>query len=117
MLITFFVMSFGAYGFNSKWVAHELDHATVFASADHSHETPLDARDDNPDGPQPLSDSEHRLLHALGHCEPGPHSFFDEPRASTARSAPLPPTLQVVLSAYPESSFRPPEAPPSSNSA
>lgn len=110
MLVTFLVMGSGAYGFSSKWVAHELDHATVLALADHSHDTPLDAHDDNPDAPQPLSDSEHRLLHALGYCESGPHSSFDKPRAIAARPVPLLPTLQVLLSADPEPSFRPPRS-------
>jgi hypothetical protein len=108
MLVTFFVMGSGAYGLSAKWVAHELDHATVAALADHSHETPLDAHDDNSDAPKPLSDSEHRLLHALGHCEPGPNSLFDEPRASPVQSAPLLLALQAIFSADPEPSFRPP---------
>lgn len=110
MLVTFLVMGSGAYGFSAKWVAHELDHTTALALADHSHDTPLDARDGNSDTPQPLSDSEHRLLHALGHCEPGPHSSFDKPRAITARPAPLLPTLHALHSADPEPSFRPPRS-------
>lgn len=112
LLVTFFVMGFGAYGFSSKGMAHEVDHATVAASADQTHEALLpDGRDCNPDdAPQPLSDSEHRLLHALGHCEPGPNSSFDEPCASAARSVPMLPTLQVVLSADPELLFRPPRS-------
>ncbi len=110
LLITFFVMGSGAHGFSSKWLAHELDHVAVAASIDHSHEALFDVHDDNPDAPQPLSDSEHRLLHALGHCEPGPNPFFDGPRASPAQSVPLLPTPQVVLSTDPESSFRPPRS-------
>lgn len=112
LLVTFFVMGSGAYGFSSKSMAHELDHATVAASADHSHEASLvDGRDDNPDDArQPLSDSDHRLLHALGHCDPGPSSFFDQPRAFVARSATLLASLPVVLSADPVLSSRPPRS-------
>jgi hypothetical protein len=117
MLIIFFVMGLGAYGFNSKWLAHELDHdrEEFAASIDHDHAPQLDVQG-NPDT-EPLSDTEHKLLHALSHFEQFPSSAFNRLEAPSARTAPLSPGLITLLPAELESPFRPPEAPPSFNSA
>ena len=99
MLTIFFVMSFGAYGFNSKWIAHELDH-------DHA---PQLAAEDNP-APEPLSDVEHKLLHALSHCEQFSSSAFSGLGEPPARIVPLLPSLLTLLPAELESPFRPPRS-------
>ena len=110
MLIMFLVMSFGAYGFNSKRLAHELDHDrhALTASIDHDHTPQLDA-EGNP-VPESLSDAEHKLAHAMSHCEQFASSVvsgFGEP---PARIAPLLPSLLTLLPAELESPFRPPRS-------
>lgn len=106
VLITFSVMNLGAYGFSSKWISHELDHAVAFASADHVHEV----QDASSNTPQPLSDSEHHLLHALGHCQPGPHLSLEPYRASPLRLTLFMPELHAMRSTDPRYSFRPPRS-------
>lgn len=110
MLIIFFVMGLGGYGFNSKWLAHELDHdrEALAASVDHHHASQLDAQD-SPD-PEPLSDTEHKLLHALGHFEPVPSSAFIGLGEPSARTAPLVSSWITLPPAEPESPFRPPRS-------
>lgn len=110
MLIIFFVMSFGAYGFNSKWVAHELDHDrhAPTASIDQDHAPQLDA-ENNP-APEPLSDTEHKLLHALSHCEQSTSSAFNFPGEPPARIVPLLPSLLTLLPAEFAPPFRPPRS-------
>ncbi len=108
MLIIFVVMSLGAYGFNSKWLAHELDHErrVSVALADHDHALQLD-REGSP-APEPLSDAEHKLLHALYHGQHFVNSVFYGLGISSARSVPLPPVLLALPPAEFESPFRPP---------
>ena len=110
MLIIFFVMNFGVYGFNSKWVAHELDHDrhVPTASIDHDHAPQLNA-ENNPD-PEPLTDAEHKLLHALSHCEQFTCSAFNVLGEPPARIVPLLPSLLTLLPAELESPFRPPRS-------
>ncbi|MFH1818953.1 MAG: hypothetical protein ABIK08_01815 [Pseudomonadota bacterium] len=110
MLVIFFVMSFGTYGFNSKWLAHELDHDrhAPTASIDHDHAPQLDA-EGNP-APDPLSDAEHKLLHALNHCEQFTSSAFNGLGEPPARTAPLLPSLLTLPEAELESPFRPPRS-------
>ena len=110
ILIVFFVMSFGAYGFNSKWVAHELDHDhhAPTLSIDHDHAAQLDA-EGNPD-PEPLNDVEHKLLHALSHCEQFASSVLGGLGEPPARIVPVPPSLLTLLPAELESPFRPPRS-------
>lgn len=109
MLVIFVVMSLGAYGFNSKWLAHELDHErqAPVASADRDH-APQPDHDSSP-LPEPLSDAEHKLLHA---CQ-GQHfvnSGFYGVQISSARTIPLPPVLLALPPAEIESPYRPPRS-------
>lgn len=111
MLIIFAVMSLGAYGFNPKWLAHELDHQrqAPIALADHDHAPQLD-RESGP-APEPLSDAEHKLLHALCHGQHFVNSVFYGLGISSARMVPLPPVLLALPPAEIESPYRPPRSP------
>jgi hypothetical protein len=110
MLIIFVVMSLGAYGFNSKWLAHELDHErqAPIALADHDHAPQLD-REGSP-VPEPLGDAEHKLLHALYHGQYFVNSVFYGLGISSARIVPLPPVLLALPQAEFESPYRPPRS-------
>ncbi len=110
MLIIFVVMSLGAYGFNSKWLAHEMDHErqASIASADHDHTQQLD-RESSP-LPEPLSDAEHKLLHALCHGQHFVNSVFFGLGVSSARTVPLSPVLLALPHAEFESPYRPPRS-------
>lgn len=110
LLIIFCVMSFGAYGFNSNWVAHELDHGRqgLTALIDHDHALQLDTETNSI--PEPLSDAEHNLLHTLSHCQQftGPaFNVFSEP---PARIALLLPIMLTQIPAELEAPFRPPRS-------
>ena len=107
MLIIFFVMNFGVYGFNSKWVAHELDHnrQTLAASTDHALQ--LDTKG-NPN-PVPLSDTEHQLLHAADHFQPLLSSAnLDAFGELPAQTIPMLSRLRALPPAELEPPFRPP---------
>ena len=108
MLIVFIAMSFGAYGPQSKWVIHELHHdpLTTAASTDPHHASQLDLND-HPNH-EPLSDAEHKLLHALNHFEQLPSWTFVGLGEPTPRLAPALPSLLTLLPAALESPFRPP---------
>ncbi len=108
MLIIFVVMSLGAYGFNSKWLAHELDHErqAPIALVDHDH-TPQPDRESSP-VPEPLSDAEHKLLHALYHGQYFVNSVFYGLGISSARTVHLSPVLLALPPAEFESPYRPP---------
>jgi len=108
MLIIILVMGHGASGFNSKWLAHELNHDREMLTAflDHDHAQQVDAQD-NP-GADPLSDTEHNLLHAFGHVDPVPSLTFNGLGEPTAQFLLLPPRLLTLLPAEPEPLFRPP---------
>jgi hypothetical protein len=107
MLINFLV-SLGAYGLGSNFLAHELDHRQALtASVDHDHAPPPGADDDAT--PEPLSDIEHLLLHAAGCFQPlfiG--SSFDTFWGSPARTTPM---LSRLL-ALPTVQLQPPVRPP-----
>ena len=64
------LMSLCAYGFNAKWLGHELSHdrEMLTASFEHDHAQPLDT--DGDPATTPLSDSEHHLIHAVDHAQP-----------------------------------------------
>ena len=64
------LMSLCAYGFNAKWLGHELSHdrELLMASFEHDHAQPHDA--DGDPATTPLSDSEHHLIHAVDHAQP-----------------------------------------------
>lgn len=110
MLIIFIVMSLGAYGFNPKWLAHELDHErqAPIALADHDH-APLLDRESTP-VPEPLSEAEHKLLHALYHGQHFVNSVFHGLGISSTRTVPLPPVLLALPPAEFESPYRPPRS-------
>ena len=108
MLIVSLMMSLGAYGLDSTMLIHELDHdrqASV-VSGDHHHMSQLDAADIP--NPEPLSDAEHKLLHALNHFEQLPSWTFVGLGEPTPRLAPALPSLLTLLPAALESPFRPP---------
>ena len=109
MLVTF-VMGLGAYGFNSKWLAHEFDHhrEALTASVDPDHALHLDIPG-NAD-PELLSDTDHKLLHALGHFEPVPSSAFNSLGDPPARVFPMLPNVLALLPVELESPFRPPRS-------
>ncbi|MHB1052077.1 MAG: hypothetical protein ACYCZT_03270 [Thiobacillus sp.] len=108
MLFTFIVMSFGAYGFNSKWLAHELDHnqLTHALLADH-HPAPQLATPGNPDA-DPMSDAEHKLLHAYCHAEQFVNPVFTGIGEPSIQAPPSRPSLLTLRPSALESPFRPP---------
>ena len=111
MLIVSFVMSISAYGFNSKWLAHEFDHdrQTLDVLADHDHAPQIDANSD-PD-PEPLSDSEHQLSHFSSHLQPLPiSSILDGFGEAPGRTTPMLSRLLALPPAEIEPPFRPPRA-------
>jgi len=110
MLIIFVVMSLGAYGFNSKWLAHELDHdrQASIALADHDHAAQFDSKSST--APKPLSDAEHKLLHALCHGQHFVNSVFYGLGISSARTVPMLPVLLALPPAEFESPYRPPRS-------
>lgn len=78
MMSVMLMTSVGAWGFDSNWVAHELEHDLKFTfvnSVDHSDAHQLD--DFGAPDKEPLSDADHRLLHAAGHVEPFPVPTLD----------------------------------------
>lgn len=108
LLVTFVVMGFGAYGFSSAWLAHEIDHAQQASGepAGHAHLAPLDAGSTSHS--EPLSDAEHQLLHAYSHADPFVSPVVAVSVESTGAVAParrhLPPLREPALA----SPFRPP---------
>lgn len=109
MLFTFIVMSFGAYGFSAKWLAHELDHQSHGVLADHHQASPLEAQS-QPDS-DPLSDAEHKLLHAYCHAEQFVSSVFTGLGEPSVQAAPSRPGLLTLRPSALESPFRPPRSP------
>lgn len=108
MLVTFVVMSFGAYGFSSKWFAHEVDHARQASNllASHDHSPPVDA--ESAPNSVPMSDAEHQLLHACNHAEQYVSPVFNGLVESTVQVAPTKPYLLSLRLPALESPFRPP---------
>lgn len=108
LMLIIFMMGLGAYGFNPKWLAHEIDHhrEALTASIDHDRAPQLNAQGD----PEPVSDTEHKLLHGLGHFEQVPSSIFNGLGEPPARTVPLLPSLLTLLPAELESPFRPPRS-------
>ena len=110
-MLILFLVSLGAHGFNSKWLAHEFNHdrQTLDLLADHDHAPQLDA-DGGPD-PEPLSDTEHQLSHFAGHLQPllissMPDSFGKVP----TRMTPMLSRLLALPLAQIDPPFRPPRA-------
>ena len=108
MLMVSLMMSLGAYGLDSTILIHELDHErqTGVVSGAHHHMPQLDVPDYP--NPEPLSDAEHKLLHALNHFEQIPSWTFVRLGEPTPRLAPALPSLLTLLPAALESPFRPP---------
>ncbi len=113
LMLAVFLAGLGVSGFNSKLLAHELDHdhdsRAAMAVVDHDHALPLSTNGSS--DPEPLSDIEHRLLHAANHCQPLPSptvKFFWEP---LARTISMLPSLPVLPPAALEPPFRPPRSP------
>lgn len=108
-MLILFLVSLGAHGFNSKWLAHELDHdrQTLDLLVDHDHAPQLDA-EGNAD-PEPPSDSEHQLSHFSSHLQPLLiSSILDGLGESPARTTPMPSRLLALPPAQIEPPFRPP---------
>ena len=108
-MLILFLMGLGAYGFNSKWLAHELDHDRQMLDVltDHDHAPEFNA-EGNAD-PEPPSDSEHQLLHAASHFPPLLiSSILDGLGESPARTTPMPLRLLALPPAQIEPPFRPP---------
>ena len=112
MLVTLTVMGVMGHGFNSQWLAHEVEHAreALVASADHIHDTHAAARVnvniDAGTATEPISDADHKLLHALVYFDPRPASTLSGLSALAVQS--VPPPLLNMPPAELESPFRPP---------
>jgi hypothetical protein len=112
MLIISVVMSLGAYGFNSKWLAHELDHdqQALPTLADHDHSLAQVAQGNDLD-PEPLSATDHQLLHASEHLQtPLIGSHFDRFKGPSAQMGPPPPPLLAPSQVELGRLFRPPRS-------
>lgn len=70
LILAVFLATFGAVGFNEKRLTHEFgyDARVVSFVIDHDHASRSDT-DGNPDQ-EPMSDRDHRLLHAENYCPP-----------------------------------------------
>ena len=102
----------GGRGFNSKWVAHEIEeHESRLAfsqSIDHPQANlPGDISEHDQ---KSLSETEHHLLHSASHCELSPIPTLGAiPLVSCgfARSSLI---LQTIPPSKPERTFRPPRS-------
>jgi hypothetical protein len=110
-MLAVFLASLGVSGFNSKRLAHELDHdrQAAITVVDHDHAPPLSTNGNS--DPEPLSDTEHRLLHAVNYCEPLPSSTIEVAWEPPARTMPLLSSLPVLPAAELDTPFRPPRSP------
>jgi len=109
-MLILFLGGLGAYGFNSKWLAHEFDHdrQTLDVLTDHDHAPQLDA-EGNAD-PEAPSDSEHQLLHAASHFPPLLiSSILEGFGEAPARTTPMLSRLLALPPAEIEPPFRPPK--------
>ena len=108
IILVIFVASLGVSGVSSKRLAHELDHdgGAAMSVVDHDHAPPLIT--DGSTGPEPLSDIEHRLLHAANHLQPLPSSTIEFSWEPPAHMMPLSSSLPVLPAAELEPPFRPP---------
>lgn len=110
LVLIIFLMGICAHGFNSEWLAHEIDHhrEILLASIDHGHAA-QPAPDGNPES-VPSNDAEHKLLHALGHFESVSSAAFNGFGESPARTGPLLLSLLAPPPAETESPYRPPRS-------
>lgn len=110
LLLSFVVVSLSAYTPGSRALMHQLDHDRhpFGLSGDHAHQ--LASQADDPFKPQPLSDLEHRLLHALSQFEPVLDGSVSMPALLHADTPPAPPPQFLLPSRVAESPFRPPRS-------
>ena len=116
-MLAMFLASLVVSGFNSKQLAHELAHdgrtSTAMAAADHNHNhdhaLPLSTNDSS--DPEPLSDIEHRLLHAVHYYDRIPSSTVAVLGTPPARTKPLLSNFTALPPAEREPPFRPPRTP------
>ena len=109
-LITLIIFMMGVltFHFNSALFAHELDHQIhSFEMTDnHVHTSLID--DDEPASKQ-LSDTDHQLLHCIGHFQPFLiNSIFDGYGSLSVRIAPAFIHILLLPLAEIEPLFRPP---------
>ena len=112
LVLAVFVTGIGAPGFNSKSLAHELDHERHESGmlAGHYHHYDADGLPANSDhASEPLSDAEHHLLHSACHFPPLlVSSLFDRIGASPVRDAPILSQMLLPPTVEPKPLFRPP---------
>lgn len=109
-LITLIIFMMGVitYHFNSALFAHELDHQIhSFEMMDnHVHTSLLD--DDEPTS-KSLTDTDHQLLHSVGHFQPFlTNSIFDGYKDLSVRIVPVVKHILLLPLAEIEPLFRPP---------
>lgn len=104
------MMGVFGYHFNSARFAHELDHDIhSFTMMDnHVHTSLFD--DDEPESkPKPLTDTDHQLMHSIGHFQPFlTNSIFDGYGDLSVRIAPMILHFILLPLAEIEPLFRPP---------
>lgn len=108
LTLIIFMMSVIAFHFNSARFAHELDHDIhSFEMTDNHVHTSL--FDDNEPASKSLSDTDHQLLHSVGHFQPFlTSSIFDGYGDLSVRIIPMTsPILHLPLTEI-EPLFRPP---------
>lgn len=107
-MLILFLMGLGASGFNSKWLAHQLDNdrQTLAASTGHDHAPHSGVKGNS----ERLSDTAHQLLHAVGDFQPLlVDSMLDTFGKSSARMTPMQSRLLPLPPAETEPPFRPPQ--------
>lgn len=99
--------SFCVLGFSPKALAHELDHAflPLTVSTDHEHASHHD--DSEVPNPEPLSEIDHQLLHAMSHSLLIVASAF-ESLSESCSPVPTPFIRGVMPPLVTEPPFRPP---------
>lgn len=103
-----FMMGLVAYHFNSSRFAHDLDHDIHTFEIIDNHVHTLLFDDDEPES-KSLSDTDHQLLHSVGHFQPFlTNSIFDGYGDLSVSIAPMILHFILLPLAKIESLFRPP---------
>lgn len=108
-MLPVFLASFVVPVFDSKRLAHDLDHgrpAIAEVAPDHDHAPPADGGSDS----EPLSNAEHRLLHTVNYSPLLASSTFTFFSESPIRTMAASFSVTVLPPAAPEPPFRPPRA-------